>query len=342
MPWALQLPPSPESDQTRRRSRGYSEGARVVSRAVTPRAGTPRAAGAPAAAAAAEADAKEPLDDLLSLAASWAVQLRDLWNRNVECYQFPVPPEPKVPRGYLVFAEQNGGCFELRWSVDKPEARTLARVPSLPFACSEPSRNWPVGRACCFHPKPAGARFQADEQRRPVGALPRGVGHFQDTSPRRPSLLTRRGLRLLPRLAESAHAAPCVCVFPPLRARKTRPRSVLSTRPPTGAVQVGGPNVKKFYRGWLQYIKLAAQSGARLAFHSNVAKQPVAIYVMLRGDSTIVPLKVGGEAVPLGGVFAVAVVGARNDGLRGVRQLEPQVFLSIGDKIGASMPLGER
>jgi len=255
VPWALQLPPSPESDQTRRRSRGYSEGARVVSRAITPRAGTPRAAGAPAAAAAAEADAKEPLDDLLSLAASWAVQLRDLWNRNVECYQFPVPPEPKVPRGYLVFAEQNGGCFELRWSVDKPEGALAAFTPSQP------------------------------------------VPAFK---------LTNNGGR-----SELCRA-------------------------------VGGPNVKKFYRGWLQYIKLAAQSGARLAFHSNVAKQPVAIYVMLRGDSTIVPLKVGGEAVPLGGVFAVAVVGARNDGLRGVRQLEPQVFLSIGDKIGASMPLGER
>ncbi|EOD12872.1 hypothetical protein EMIHUDRAFT_452091 [Emiliania huxleyi CCMP1516] len=205
VPWALQLPPSPESDQTRRRSRGYSEGARV---------------------------------------------LRDLWNRNVECYQFPVPPEPKVPRGYLVFAEQNGGCFELRWS-----GALAAFTPSQP------------------------------------------VPTFK---------LTNNGGR-----SELCRA-------------------------------VGGPNVKKFYRGWLQYIKLAAQSGARLAIHSNVAKQPVAIYVMLRGDSTIVPLKVGGEAVPLGGVFAVAVVGARNDGLRGVRQLEPQVFLSIGDKIGASMPLGER
>ena len=37
---------------------------------------------------------------------------------------------------------------------------------------------------------------------------------------------------------------------------------------------VGGPNVKKFFGGWLSFIRMAMGAKGKLAFLANVPKQP--------------------------------------------------------------------
>lgn len=38
--------------------------------------------------------------------------------------------------------------------------------------------------------------------------------------------------------------------------------------------EVGGPNVKKFYVGWLSFVKAASSFGGRFQFRSNLSKLP--------------------------------------------------------------------
>jgi hypothetical protein len=99
---------------------------------------------------------------------------------------------------------------------------------------------------------------------------------------------------------------------------------------------VGGPNVKEFYRGWVSYIRLAHQYEAKLCFLANLEKQPVALYLATRGLS--VQRLREGETISLDGVRAVAAVALYATGLD-VLNMETQLFLSIGQKLGSSMAL---
>ena len=96
---------------------------------------------------------------------------------------------------------------------------------------------------------------------------------------------------------------------------------------------IGGPNIKNFYRGWVSYIKLARQYEAQFTFVSNLEKQPVALYFATEGLA-VKKLELG-ETMPFDGVRAVAAVGLKAAGLN-VRSMETQFFLSVGAKLGAS------
>ena len=120
---------------------------------------------------------------------------------------------------------------------------------------------------------------------------------------------------------------------------------------------VGGPNVKKFFGGWLSFVKMAHSHGGKLAFLANLPKQPgggcttqpmqglcvracvraflrscvpavadascfaartVAIYTNM-SDLTVGSVPVGGS-LSFEGVLAVAVMGRQGERLRDEHQ----------------------
>ena len=96
---------------------------------------------------------------------------------------------------------------------------------------------------------------------------------------------------------------------------------------------VGGPNVKAFYNGWVSFVKMARKLEGSFTLLSNLPKQPVALYLAASGLA-VTRLAEGGT-VSFEGVRAVAVVGAKADGLS-VSRMETQLFLSVGAKLGCS------
>ena len=166
------------------------------------------------------------------------------------CIRDPTPPpepeQPPPPRGYLVFSEANGGCFELHWSAE-PVVSALA----------------------CFSPRKPVAEFK---------------------------LAANGG------------------------------RSELCRN-------VGGPDVKAFYNGWVSFVRVACKHEGSFTFLSNLPKQPVALYLAASGLAVTRLAEDG--AVSFEGVRAVAVVGAKSNGLN-VSRMETQLFLSVGAKLGSS------
>ena len=98
--------------------------------------------------------------------------------------------------------------------------------------------------------------------------------------------------------------------------------------------EAGGPNVKKFYRGWLSFIKTASEYGAPLRFLANVEKQPVAIYTN-SAAMRVGSIGVGWE-MGFGDLIGVAVVGKLASGF-GVTTLQKDMFQQLGEKVGAAM-----
>mmetsp|Transcript_32853 Transcript_32853/g.105329 ORF Transcript_32853/g.105329 Transcript_32853/m.105329 type:complete len:301 (+) Transcript_32853:382-1284(+) len=102
---------------------------------------------------------------------------------------------------------------------------------------------------------------------------------------------------------------------------------------------VGGPSAKPFYQGWLSFIKIAQRQQGRLTHLSNLPSRPVALYF---ATGTAVRRLDVGTVKDLGAcpaADAVAAVPLAADGLS-LTKLDAQLFLSIGDRLGASMPLG--
>jgi len=98
---------------------------------------------------------------------------------------------------------------------------------------------------------------------------------------------------------------------------------------------VGGPNVKKFFGGWLSFVKMAHSHGGKLAFLSNLPKQPVAIYTNM-SDLTVGSVPVGGS-LSFEGVLAVAVMGAKANGFVMNTKLQTRMFQQVGERLGASL-----
>jgi len=101
---------------------------------------------------------------------------------------------------------------------------------------------------------------------------------------------------------------------------------------------IGGPNVKNFYRGWVSYITLSRKYEASFCFLSNLEKQPVALYFATEGLS--VKRLLEGETISVDHVRGVAAVGLNAVGLN-VRSMETQFFLSVGGKLGVSVSFVE-
>jgi hypothetical protein len=101
---------------------------------------------------------------------------------------------------------------------------------------------------------------------------------------------------------------------------------------------IGGPNVKDFYRGWVSFIALSRKYEASFSFLSNLEKQPVALYFAAEGLS--VNRLAEGETISINRVRAVAAVGLKAVGLN-VRSMETQFFLSVGARLGVSLSFVE-
>lgn len=145
------------------------------------------------------------------------------------------------------------------------------------------------------------------------------------------------GGSMLMQWGEPSEGAPLACFEPgvPTPAFKLHERGGRSEL----CRGVGGPSAKPFYQGWLSFIKIAQRQQGRLTHLSNLPSRPVALYF---ATGTAVRRLDVGTVKDLGAcpaADAVAAVPLAADGLC-LTKLDAQLFLSIGDRLGASMPLG--
>lgn len=100
---------------------------------------------------------------------------------------------------------------------------------------------------------------------------------------------------------------------------------------------VGGPNHKKFYQGWVSFIKAAVASRGRFAHLANLELLSVAIHLSdaLMGVSRLEL----GEVTDFCDVRAVAVVGLLSQGFKNVRTMDTRLFQQVGERLGASLAL---
>ena len=100
---------------------------------------------------------------------------------------------------------------------------------------------------------------------------------------------------------------------------------------------VGGPNVKKFFGGWISYIKMARSQKGTLTFLGNVAKLPVAIYT--NGSDLMVSSLPVGASLTFEGILGVAVLRASTSGFDVNTKLQARMFQQKGEQLGAAFAL---
>ena len=100
---------------------------------------------------------------------------------------------------------------------------------------------------------------------------------------------------------------------------------------------VGGPNVKKFFVGWMSFIKMAIRQKGTLSFLGNVAKLPVAIYTN-GPDLTVGTVPVGDELC-FDSILAVAVLRASTNAFDMKAKITTRMFQQTGEKLGAAFAL---
>ena len=99
---------------------------------------------------------------------------------------------------------------------------------------------------------------------------------------------------------------------------------------------VGGPNKKAFYKGWASFIRTAYGHKAVFTLIDNLPASPVAIFLCENNSSVFkVDMK---SPRKLTGILALAVTHKLATGFN-VITMPPRLFISIGEKEGASCPL---
>jgi len=97
---------------------------------------------------------------------------------------------------------------------------------------------------------------------------------------------------------------------------------------------VGGPNVKKFYQGWVSFIKAADSFDSTMFFLRNLDAKPVAIHY--NTESMGVRQLQMGHGLDFEGLRAVAVVPALSDAFD-VKIMQTRLFKQAGERIGAAV-----
>ena len=101
---------------------------------------------------------------------------------------------------------------------------------------------------------------------------------------------------------------------------------------------VGGPNKKLFYAGWVSFVRSAFSHSGKFTFLANVQASPVALYVNMKADTTVVRLEVGAPLKLTSAIAAVAVAPALATNLN-VQTMTTRMFISVGEKQGAAFSL---
>jgi len=100
----------------------------------------------------------------------------------------------------------------------------------------------------------------------------------------------------------------------------------------------GGPNAKKFYGGWVAFIRTAYQfDGTLTVLKNDVAHRRVALYT-LHDDLKVTAVPMGSEVV-FDALHALAIVPELNTDLD-VLKMDLGMFKQVGDRIGASTAFG--
>lgn len=105
---------------------------------------------------------------------------------------------------------------------------------------------------------------------------------------------------------------------------------------------VGGPNKKLFYAGWVSFVRMAFSHNARFTFLGNVNASPIAIFINMKADTSVVRLEVG-NAIPLtngvGNAIAAVAISPPLATALNVQKMVPRMFISVGEKQGAAFSL---
>jgi len=99
----------------------------------------------------------------------------------------------------------------------------------------------------------------------------------------------------------------------------------------------GGPNARKFYEGWIAYIRTAVSFDGKLQLIKNMDFRPVALYCL--DDTNSVRKHPFDAVLEFSGLLVVAIVPALSRDLD-VIKMEPSLFTGAGERIGCTCEVG--